>query len=379
MKTYILRTAAALLMAAAATQVSAQEPPKPMKWYDMINLSGFATMSYQYSSQEGSKTNSFVINMVRVALDGKVKDFYWKAQMQINGTTSTLVTAPRLVDMFVEWQKYRACYIRAGEFQVPFTLESPIHPIDMGFLNNSQAVVKFTGYSDRSGMHSSNGRDIGIMVQGDVLPNASGRRILHYAASVVNGQGLSLSDVGQPKTFVGSIWVMPIEGLRIGLSGWEGSYCRKGTWTADDGTAENGVRRLSQHRYAISADYQHKGLTVRSEYVHSTGEAFASTLTNTDNASATDCTLSSLGNKADGFYALAIVPVLKEKVNVKARYDVYRSRATWSSAKSLYEAGVDYLPTKKLRLSAEYCFTNDRTLSGNHNYSQIFTQLSVKF
>ena len=376
MHKYITRVAAAGLLLAAATQAGAQ---KPKKWYDTMKLSGFTTMSYQYSSQEGSKSNSFALNMVRVGLDGKVGEFYWKTQIQINGNTSTLGSSPRLVDAFAEWQKHREFYVRAGEFQVPFTLESPIHPVDVGFLNNSQAVVKFTGYSDRSGMHGSNGRDIGIMVQGDVLPNASGRPLLHYAASVVNGQGIGLSDVDQRKNLVGCLWVMPVEGMRIGLSGWEGSYARKGTWTAADGSAQSGVRSLPQHRYAISADYQDKGFTARTEYVHSTGEAFAKTLVNTNDASASDCSLSKLGNKADGFYALAIAPVVKEKVNVKARYDVYRNQATWGSAKSLYEAGVDFFPAKKLRLSAEYCFVNDRTLSGKHDYSQVFTQLSVKF
>lgn len=79
-----------------------------------------------------------------------------------------------------------------------------------------------TGYSDRSGMHSSNGRDIGIMAQGDFLKNANGRNLLHYAVSIVNGQGINLKDVDQRKNVVASFWVMPIEGMRIGVSGWEG-------------------------------------------------------------------------------------------------------------------------------------------------------------
>ena len=112
--------------------------------------------------------------MARVALDGKVAgDFYWKTQIQITGNTSTLASSPRLVDLFVEWQKYKAFNLRLGEFQVPFTFESPIHPIDVGFMDNGQAVLKLTGYSDRSGMHSSNGRDIGIMAQGDFLKKSS--------------------------------------------------------------------------------------------------------------------------------------------------------------------------------------------------------------
>ena len=349
-------------------------------WCDNIRVSGFAIAQYQWSNPKDNEANTFNLRMARVALDGKVAgDFYWKTQIQITGNTSTLASSPRLVDLFVEWQKYKAFNLRLGEFQVPFTFESPIHPIDVGFMDNGQAVLKLTGYSDRSGMHSSNGRDIGIMAQGDFLKNANGRNLLHYAVSVVNGQGINLKDVDQRKNLVASLWVMPIEGMRIGVSGWEGSYSRKGNWTdAQTVDKRNGVRSLPQHRYAISGEYASDGFTFRSEFIHSTGNAFAKTMTDTNDGSASDCNLSAIGNKADRFYALGIIPVIKNKVNVKARYDLYRNNAEWNSAKTFYEAGADYYFTKNLRLSAEYALVNDRNLN-KHNYSIINTELSIKF
>ena len=370
------RLYASALLALSSLSIFAQKPA----WFDQVRVSGFAIAQYQWSNPKDNEGNSFNLRMARLALDGKVAgDFYWKTQIQITGNTSTLATSPRLVDLFIEWQKYKAFNFRVGEFQVPFTFESPIHPIDVGFMDNGQAVLKLTGYSDRSGMHSSNGRDIGIMAQGDFLPNAKGRNLLHYAVSVVNGQGINLKDVDQRKNVVASFWVMPIEGMRIGVSGWEGSYARKGTWTYETtGETKSEVRSLPQHRYAISADYASDGWTFRSEYIHSTGRAFAKTMTDTNDASASDCTLSSNGNKADGFYTLGIVPVVKNKVSLKARYDLYRNNGEWNSAKTFYEAGADYYFTKNLKLSAEYALVNDRTIS-KHNYSLINTELSLKF
>lgn len=70
-------------------------------------------------------------------------------------------------------------------------------------------------------------------------------------------------------------------------------------------------------RYTISADYVSNGWTFRTEYIHSTGNAFAKTLTDSDEASATDCNLSKNGNKADGFYALGIAPIVANKINVR--------------------------------------------------------------
>lgn len=62
-------------------------------------------------------------------------------------------------------------------------------------------------------MHSSNGRDIGIMAQGDFLKNANGQNLLHYAVSVVNGQGINLKDVDQRKNVVASFWGMLLTDL----------------------------------------------------------------------------------------------------------------------------------------------------------------------
>lgn len=368
---------AIILLSCVAVCASAQDKTS---WFDHLKVSGFAIGQYQYSSQKNNKSNSFNIRMARLAVNGDLPyNFAFKVQMQVNGNTSTLGSSPRLVDAYVDWKKYSFFQVRAGEFQLPFTFENPIHPIDVGFMNNAQAVLNLTGFSDRSGMHSSNGRDIGLMFQGDFLPTASGRNLLHYGVSVVNGQGINLKDVDQRKNVVATLWVAPVKGLRIGVSGMEGSYARKGTWTDEaTGEARSGVRSLSQHRYAISADYNNSGWTLRSEYVHSTGAAFAKTENNTDDASATDCTLSSNGDKADGFYALAIAPVVKNKVNVKARYDSYRKDAHWDTAKTYYEIGADLFFTKHIKLSAEYALVNDRTLS-DHNYSMLTTELAVRF
>ena len=84
------------------------------------------------------------------------------------------------------------------------------------------------------------------------------------------------------------------------------------------------------------------------------------------------------GNKADGFYALAIAPIIKNKFHVKARYDMYRPSAEWNNSKAYYEIGADYEFVKNLKISAEYILVNDRSLE-KHNYSMIDTQLSFRF
>ena len=201
-------------------------------WLSNVKLSGYGITQYQYSSQENAKSNSFNLRLARISLDGRiVNDFYWKAQIQFNGNTSTLGSSPRLVDLFAEWQKYDFFRVKLGQYKNPFTFENPMHPIDQGFMSCGQAVLKLAGFSDRAGAHSSNGRDIGLQFQGDFLKNNKGRNLIHYQVGVFNGQGINVKDVDQQKNIIGGVWVMPVQGLRIGTFGWTGSYARKGSWT----------------------------------------------------------------------------------------------------------------------------------------------------
>lgn len=374
-----------LFVACLALTANAQEKEKTIKipdWIHDVKLTGYGMLQYQANGQEGAKSNSFSLRMLRLSLDGRIaNDFYWKAQIQFNGNTSTLGSSPRVVDLFAEWQKYPFFMVKAGQFKRPFTFENPMHPIDQGFMSYSQNVSALAGFSDRAGMHASNGRDIGVQIQGDVLKNAKGRALLHYQVGVFNGQGINISDVDQRKDLIGGFWVMPVKGMRIGAFGWTGSYARKGTWTETDANGQQvertGTRSLSQRRYALSAEYKVNDWTFRSEYIHSTGQAFKTRMQKAEHSG--DCTLNpAIGDKADGVYALTIAPIIKKKLYAKARYDMYRSNAEWSKAKTMYEVGVNYLIHKNIQINAEVVRVNDRSLA-DHNYNMADIELDFRF
>lgn len=340
-------------------------------------FSGFAMASYQATFQDGNNSNSFDLRLVRASVEGRIlNDFYYKIQGQINGNTSTLGNSPRLVDYFMEWQKLDYFKVKLGQFKRPFTYENPMNPIDQGFMGYSQPVSKLAGFSDRDGMHASNGRDIGLQFQGDFLKNSSGRNLLHYQVGVFNGQGINVKDVDERKDIIGGAWVMPISGMRLGAFGWEGSYARKGT---------AGIVSLRQHRYALSAEYKKGDLQLRTEYIHSTGLGFATTYQKA--ADASDAAIKTYtdkngneveGDKSDGIYALAIVPLVKDKLMAKARYDLYRPTASSVDAKTNYEVGLNYRFCKYLEVQTEYCLTHDRALA-KPDYSTLFVQLSIRY
>lgn len=368
-----------LLLAAICVLTSAQAEDQLPAWLKMIKISGYAMGQYQYTSQEGAKANTFAIRLGRVIIDAHPsKDWAARVQFQYNGNTADLTQGIRVVDVFAEWQHFDFLKIKAGQFKRAFTFENPMNPIDQGFMSYSQNVSKLAGFNDRAGGHASNGRDIGVQLQGDFLKNKAGRELLHYQVGVYNGQGTNVKDVDQRKDVIGGVWVMPVKGMRIGIFGWEGSYARKGTWTADDGTAQNGVRSLDQHRYAISGEYVVDDWTFRSEYIHSTGKAFAKALVNTNDATSTNCELSSNGDKSDGFYGLVIAPIIKKKIHVKARYDMYRPTAEWSKSRTQYEIGADYVFHKNFQINAEFARINDRSLA-KHNYNMVDVEIDFRF
>ena len=371
-----------VMLILATMNINAQKEEKTMKVFSDIKFSGYIMTQYQYSSQENAESNSFNVRMARLSLEGRIlKDFYWKTQIQFNGNTSTLGNSPRVVDAFAEWQKFPFFKVKIGQYKRPFTFENPMNPIDQGFMSYAQNVNKLAGFSDRVGEHASNGRDIGLQFQGDFIKNAAGRNLVHYQIGVFNGQGINVKDVDQRKDVIGGLWVMPVSGLRIGAFGWTGSYSRKGSWTAvtPEGTTveKKGVRTLDRNRYALSVEYAANDWTLRSEYIHSQGYSFKTTYQDVDDAK--DCTVNTAaGDKADGLYALVIAPVVKKKFYLKARYDMYRPRAEWSTAKTQYEVGAHYDFHKNFRVGAADAFVTDRSLQ-KPNYNMVDVEVDVRF
>lgn len=390
-----------ILALMALTTVSASAQKKQTielpSWLSNVKLSGYGMIQYQYSGQKNAESNSFNIRMGRIALEGRIADdFYWKTQIQFNGNTSNLGSSPRMVDLFAEWQKFEYFKVKIGQFKNPFTFENPMHPIDQGFMGYSQNVSKLAGFSDRAGEHASNGRDIGLQLQGDFLKNANGRNLLHYQIGVFNGQGTNTKDVDNQKNVIGGVWLMPVSGMRIGAFGWTGSYARKGNWTETvtdlvssrpDATKEithtNEVRKLAQNRYAFSFEYKKEGWTVRSEYIHSTGKAFAKSITNFNDANAKDCNLNEkIGDKAQGVYGLVIAPLAQlpknSRIDVKARYDMYQPNGKSNMQKTQYEAGLNFHIGKRISILTEYALVNDKTLA-KHNYSMADAEFCFRF
>ncbi|WP_028911698.1 porin [Prevotella sp. MA2016] len=334
-------------------------------WVKNIKFSGYGMLQYQGEDTEGAHTNTFNLRLARFILDGKIGDFDWRAQIQGTNATGPGQPTVQLVDLYAEWRKYPEFKIRAGQFKRAFTFENPTNPITQGWYSYAMVVNNLSAFGDRTGEKSSGGRDVGIQFSGDLFPNANGRRLFHYQIGVYNGEGINAKDVDNRKDIIGGVWVMPIKGVRIGAFGWTGS--RGGMLDKTTGQTIS----IEKNRYALSAEYDKDEYTFRAEYIHSQGWGAAKAGNNIREIDY------SKGDKADGWYAFGIVPVVKGKLHAKARYQTYRSQKEWTTSKSMYEVGLNYYFTKNLQLNAEYGLVNERSAHKNHNFVDV--ELDFRF
>ena len=335
------------------------------QWVKNIKFSGYGMLQYQGEDKEGAHTNTFNLRLARFILDGKIGDFDWRAQIQGTNVKGPGEPTVQLVDLYAEWVKHKAFRVKVGQFKRAFTYENPTHPITQGWYSYAMVINNLSGFGDRTGEKSSGGRDIGIQVQGDLFPNAAGRRLFHYQLGMYNGEGINEKDKDNRKDIIGGAWVMPIKGLRIGAFGWTGS--RGGMLDPVTGTK----RSVEKNRYAISAEYDKDEWTFRTEYIHSQGWGAAKAANNVREIDY------SKGDKADGWYAFGIVPVIKSKLHAKARYNLYRQSKEWSTSKTMYEVGVNYFFTKNLQLNMEYARVNERATHDSYNFVDV--ELDFRF
>lgn len=318
---------------------------------------GYIIGQAKFNDQDGNDVHSDMnIRLVRVYAKGKVLDFAYSLQVQVNGANGS---SPYIVDAWTEWQKYDFARIKFGQFKRAFGFENPMNPWDIGAGAYSQLSTKFAGFKDRVGEQSSNGRDFGLQVQGDVLPIGKDKhKFIHYQIGVYNGQGINHSDLNSHKDLIGGVSVSPIKPLQLAVFGWDGNYVKDGL-------------TVSRSRLAFGAKYDGP-ILIRTEYARSHGRKIVSTSNGSAIAGA---------DRADAWYLTCGVPV-NNHLRLWGKYDVYRDTKEWDSAKNLYGFTAEYYFYKNLKIQANYTYTYDRLARSQGKdgiYNTLDLQLYVRF
>jgi len=268
--------------------------------------------------------------------------------------------SPMLVDAYL---KYKACdefAIQVGQFKIPFSIESPINPLNLEIFDYGEAIQGLVGYKDVCGVGSL-GRDLGIMATGSLFPvetqNGDKFGIVDYSIGVFNGNGANQLDNNNRKDIVGRLEVHPgLKALTLSGSYYYGKY------TKDDNV------NCTRDRWAAGAQYNDGNLVIRGEYIGGT-TGVAHTVIPED-----------LGYfNSNGYYGVIgyNFQAGEQKIMPVLRYEHFTKDASITKGgTNWYTVGINYWPLKSVNFKLDYSLVQKESGSNTHRVVGI---LSYKF
>ena len=348
---------------------------------EMLKFSGFVQGMYQANlSDEGELTsNTFRMRRVRLSAEGTL---YKGLTYKIQGDFSR---SPMLVDAFVKYKVADAFAIQLGQFKTPFSIESPINPVNLEIFDYGEGIQKLVGYSDVCGVGGL-GRDIGVMATGSLFPVKGEEGYLYsvvdYAIGVFNGNGPTTTDNNNRKDLVGRLEVHPgLKALTLSGSYYYGLYRNV---SVEDAIEIGGIApgrtvfpNGTRNRWAAGVQYNDGKLVLRGEYISGQTACEIGGLDEHGNGLIIDEILNSKGYYAVAGYNFALGRDKSQKLMPVLRYEHFTAdQAITKGGTNWYTAGINYWPIKSLNFKLDYSLIQKESGSNSHRVVGI---LSYKF
>ena len=344
----------------------------------MPKISGFVQGMYIGNLDEGGKLtdNTFRMRRVRLSVEGNLaKGLTYKIQ-------GDFTRKPMLVDAFVKYKACDAFAIQIGQFKTPFTIESPINPVNLEIFDYGESVQKLVGYSDVCGVGSL-GRDLGIMASGSLFPIKGEEgikyHVMEYALGVFNGNGANELDNNNRKDIVGRLYVHPgLKDLTLSGSYYYGLYRNT---TVEDQIAASGIAvgktvfpNGVRNRWAAGIQYNDGKLVIRGEYISGQTSCKIGGLDEHANPAIFEDILNSKGYYAVAGYNFAIGKDKSPKLMPVLRYEHFAKSPLMGT--EWYTVGINYWPLKSLNFKFDYSLIMTGSDIDGH---RIVALLSYKF
>ena len=349
-----------------AKPAEAQEKPEKSKpkLGDYIKLSGFAQAMYQANLNNDGELldNGFSLRRVRLSVEGTlVKGLTYKIQ-------GDFTRKPMLVDAYLKYKVADAFAIQIGQFKTPFSIESPINPVNLEIFDYGEAVQGLVGYKDVCGVGSL-GRDLGIMATGSLFPIKGDEgikyHVVEYSLGVFNGNGANEKDNNNCKDVVGRLDIHPgLKALTLSGSLYLGKYT-------------NGINiNCKRNRWAAGAQYNDGNLVIRGEYLRGTTGYFNEII----DEGIEQYQLS------NGYYVVAgynfkLGKEGKQTLMPVLRYEHFQPGDRTNDVLGMnnyYSAGLNYWPIKNVNIKVDYSLVEK--VIGDKTYShRLVGMVSYKF
>ena len=320
----IVMLIATMIIASGATAF-AQVTTDSEETVPSYNLRGFIQQQFIEDATANTPTR-FAMHRVRFGLSGNVTEQI--SIHAIGGLLEPPQNSPRLVHAYMNYRVHPLLTIRAGQFLVPFGLESseviPLNPA----IERTLAVRRLNTFNMFS--------DVGLQARGNWSR-------INYAIAIINGAGANQLEQINPKDFAGRVGIQFLNNLEAGFSGHIGQY--QPDQSPDD--------YESRTRLGLDINFTGDPVFMRGEYIY-----------RTDNQPG--------GGKIEmyGGYLLAGYNITNRLEGI-ARYEFLKPNADLDGNRlQVYTIGANYYFVGRTRLSVNYEFRDDEL---NSNLGNLFT------
>jgi len=303
-----------------------------------LQFSGLAQVRYQ-GFEQSTVNNAFDLHRIRLDVRGDVTEKWsYDIYTEFGGPGVKLVDA---------WTSYKlGDYLKftAGQFKIPFSLESLISDSQLEFIDRSQVVEALAGRS-KDVIGNQNGRDIGLQVNGS-FAKINDFYLFDYSFGVFNGAGYDVTtDNNNHKDIGGRISVHPVKNLSISADFYNG--------VAALGTP---IKNQARKRGGFDVRYVIGALALQAEYDKGTDAAI----------------------KRDGWFGQAAYFVIPKKLQLAAKYDTYDPNKTIKTDRTqIYTGGVNYFFNNWTKISVDYLDRHEETTTQiKNNILEVQLQLT---
>jgi phosphate-selective porin OprO/OprP len=301
-----------------------------------LQISGLIQTRYQGFEQIGVN-NAFDLHRARLDVKGDIND-NWNYEVYTEFANTT-----KLLDAYTSYKIADALKFTAGQFKVPFSLESLVSDSQLEFIDRSQVVEALAGRS-KDVIGNQNGRDIGLQAGGSFV-KVNDHYLFDYTFGVFNGAGYDVTtDNNNHKDIAGRFTVHPLKNLAISADFYNGQ-----------GNYGTPVKNQARKRGGFDVRYVTGGLSLTAEYDKGTDGII----------------------KKDGWYAQAGYFVIPKKLQLAARYDTFDpNKIIATDRTSWYEGGVNYFFNAWAKLSVDYSDRHEEVTQVKNNLLSAQLQLT---
>lgn len=301
-----------------------------------LQVSGL--LQSEYTGYQGtSGINSFSLHRARLDVKGDINDNWnYEVYTEFAGTT-------KLLDAYTTYKIADFLKFSAGQYKVPFSLESLIQDSQLEFIDRTQVVNALAGRSTDV-IGNQNGRDIGAWISGN-FAKVNGQYLFDYTLGVYNGAGYDVTtDNNNHKDIAGRLGVHPIQNLVVSADIYNGV-----------GYYGTPAKNQTRNRYGFDARYVIGGLALQAEYDHGTDGII----------------------QRSGWYGQASYFVVPKHLQLAARYDTYDpNEASINVTNIYYYYAVNYFFNDWAKLAVNYIDKHEPTTQVQNNIFEIQLQLT---